>query len=52
MTTEDSIIALFCEVDDHVGEVPGHSEALLWPSEFLTCKYSTPRDWGRGQSSC
>jgi hypothetical protein len=36
MTTENFIIALFCEVDDHMGEVPKHSQAILWPSELVT----------------
>jgi hypothetical protein len=36
MTTEEFIIALFCEVDDHMGEVPKHAQAQLWPSELVT----------------
>jgi len=29
MTTEDFTIVLFCEVDDRIGDVPKHSQALL-----------------------
>jgi hypothetical protein len=36
VTTTDFIITLFCEVDDHMREVPKHSQALLWPSELVT----------------
>lgn len=36
MTTEEFIISLFCEVDDRMGNVPKHPQALLWPSELVT----------------
>ncbi|MCZ7571395.1 MAG: hypothetical protein M5U01_22850 [Ardenticatenaceae bacterium] len=36
MTTEDIIIALFCEVDDRLGDEPRHPQARLWPSELVT----------------
>lgn len=36
MTTEDSIIAVFCFVDDRMKEVPKHSQAKLYPSELVT----------------
>ena len=36
MTTEDFIIHLFSLVDDHMGAVPKHSQARLWPSELVT----------------
>ena len=36
MTTEDFIIALFCEVDDRMGDLPKHPQATLWPSELVT----------------
>ncbi len=36
MTTEDFIIHLFCLVDDHMGPMPKHSQARLWPSELVT----------------
>lgn len=36
MTTEEFIIALFCVVDDRMGEVPKHPQAHLWPSELVT----------------
>jgi hypothetical protein len=36
MTTEDFIIELFCWVDDHMGTVPKHAQAKLYPSELVT----------------
>jgi hypothetical protein len=36
VTTEDFIIALFCEVDDRMGKMPKHPQARLWPSELVT----------------
>ena len=36
MTTEDFVIALLCEVDDRMGDVPKHGQAILWPSELVT----------------
>ena len=36
MTTEDIIIMIFCEVDDHLPEIPKHSQAKLYPSELVT----------------
>ena len=36
MTTVDFIIALFCQVDDHLRDIPKHPEAHLWPSEVVT----------------
>ncbi len=36
MTTEEFIIALFCEVDDRMGKMPKHPQAHLWPSELVT----------------
>ncbi len=36
MTTEEFIITLFCEVDDRMGDMPKHPQALLWPSELVT----------------
>ena len=32
MTTVDFIIALFCQVDTHLHEIPKHPHATLWPS--------------------
>jgi hypothetical protein len=32
MTTWDLITALFCHVDEQLGAIPKHPEALLWPS--------------------
>jgi len=36
MTTVDFIIALFCEVDEHMPGIPKHPHATLWPSEVVT----------------
>jgi hypothetical protein len=35
-TTSDFITALFYEVDEQIGAIPTHPEALLWPSEVVT----------------
>jgi hypothetical protein len=36
MTTEDSIIHVFCLVDDRMKEIPKQSQAKLYPSELVT----------------
>jgi hypothetical protein len=36
MTTLDFITALFCQVDDHLPDIPKHPYAHLWPSEVVT----------------
>src|SRR5881397_3325879 len=36
MITFDFITALFCQVDDHLSDIPKHPEAHLWPSEVGT----------------
>jgi len=36
MTTVDFIIALFCQVDTHLHDIPKHPEARLWPREVVT----------------
>jgi hypothetical protein len=36
VTTEEFIIALFCEIDDRMPAVPKHSQAKLYPSELVT----------------
>ncbi len=36
MSTEEFIIGLFCRVDAHIGAVPKHPQALLYPSEVVT----------------
>jgi hypothetical protein len=36
MTTTDFIIALFCQVEDHLPGIPKHPHATLWPSEVVT----------------
>jgi hypothetical protein len=36
MTTVELITALFYEVDEQMGAIPKHPEALLWPSEVVT----------------
>ena len=36
MTTVDFITALFCQVDDHLPDIPKHPYANLWPSEVVT----------------
>src|SRR5713101_4203862 len=36
MTTIDFITALFCQVDDHLPDIPKHPDAHLWPSEVVT----------------
>ena len=36
MTTGDFIIALFCEVDEHMPGIPKHPHATLWPSAVVT----------------
>ena len=35
-TTIEFITALFCQVDEQLGAIPKHPEALLWPSEVVT----------------
>src|SRR5438105_6826259 len=35
-TTIEFITALFCQVDDHLADLPKHPEARLWPSEVVT----------------
>ena len=35
-TTIEFITALFCRVDEQIGAIPKHPEALLWPSEVVT----------------
>src|SRR5712692_4103030 len=36
MTTLDFITVLFCQVDDHLPDIPKHPHATLWPSEVVT----------------
>src|SRR6478735_8362878 len=36
MMTVEFITALFYEVDEQMGAIPKHPEALLWPSEVVT----------------
>ncbi len=36
MTIQDFITELFCKMDDHMRQVPKHSQANLWPSENTT----------------
>jgi hypothetical protein len=36
LTTIECITALFCQVDDHLSDIPKHPEAHLWPSEVVT----------------
>jgi hypothetical protein len=36
MSTEEFTIALFCRVDEVVGDVPKHPQAALYPSELVT----------------
>lgn len=36
MTTEDIIIYIFCQVDDHLPTLPKHPQAKLYPSELVT----------------
>jgi hypothetical protein len=36
MTTVEFIIALFCQVDDHLSDIPKHPEAHICPSEVVT----------------
>lgn len=36
MTTEEFIIAVFCEVDDRMPKIPKHPQAKLYPSELVT----------------
>jgi hypothetical protein len=35
-TTIEFITALFCQVDDHLSDIPKHPEAHLWPREVVT----------------
>ena len=35
-TTIEFITALCCQVDEQIGAIPKHPEALLWPSEVVT----------------
>src|SRR5262245_44373727 len=50
-TTIEFITALFCQVDEQIGAIPKHPEALLWPSEVVTLglvelsRRVTPLDW-------
>jgi hypothetical protein len=36
VTTEECIIAWFCDGDDRMGDMPQHPQARLWPSELVT----------------
>ena len=36
MNTQDFITELFCRIDDHMTDVPKHSQASLYPSEVVT----------------
>ncbi len=36
MTTEDIIIQIFMEVDEHMPDIPKHRQAKLYPSELVT----------------
>src|SRR5882672_8239016 len=36
MTTMDFIIALFCQVEEHMHDISKHPQATLWPSEVVT----------------
>jgi hypothetical protein len=36
MTTVDFIVALFCQVDDYLLDIPTHPDAHLCPSEVVT----------------
>lgn len=36
MATDDFIIALFCRIDNEMGQLPRHSQAHLFPSEVTT----------------
>jgi hypothetical protein len=36
MTTLEFITALFCQIDDHLHDLPKHPHATLWPSEVVT----------------
>jgi hypothetical protein len=36
MATDDFIIALFCRIDNEMGQLPRHSQAHLYPSEVTT----------------
>jgi hypothetical protein len=36
MTTLDSIIQIFCAVDDEMKDMSKHSQAKLYPSELVT----------------
>ncbi len=36
MSTSDFITELFCRVDDHMRDVPKHSQSKLYPSEIVT----------------
>ena len=36
MTTVECIIALCCQVEDHMQGLPKHPQATLWPSEVVT----------------
>lgn len=43
VTTEDFIIAVFCEIDDQLGPLPKHPQAKLWPSEVSLPLASCPQ---------
>jgi hypothetical protein len=36
VTPQEFIIALFCEVDDRLKDIPKHPQSTLWPSELVT----------------
>jgi hypothetical protein len=36
VTKVDFIITFFCQVDDHLSDIPKHPEAHLCPSEMVT----------------
>ena len=38
MSTKDFGMALFCRVDDVMGDVPKHPDAPLYPSELVTIR--------------
>src|SRR5262245_39033123 len=46
MITVDFIIALFCQVDDLLSDIPKHPEAHLCPSEVVTLELLHPLTGG------
>ncbi len=36
MTTGDSILHMFCLVDDNLPDIPRHPQAKVYPSELVT----------------